>query len=446
MGYVVSSRFPRKDDSELFYRASTFSKGNLDFPDTVNHATIPAGVQEFQETMSYRTEGYEPIGSEEFRQSNRTWYNPFDSQYDKGHDFWTYHRTVDYNPLSWRVPYSSSSDYKYEGPGVIYGTNSYPTEPVRPLDRMSSSFVTAQGQRLIVKASPITPEASLGAFLGELREGLPALMGLNAMRHGASVYKGLGSEYLNVQFGWKPFISEIKAIMRVVSNSTRRLSQLQRDSGRVVRRKFWEHPVTSIDFSSQQMYPSPLMGMSSSQFVTLFGAAASTEPASLITRLETKLGFAGAMTYYTDVGNGVLDNMVEFQRKADAFLGATLNPTVLWELAPWSWLIDWISNIGDSIAVSDQIGNGLVLRYGYLMRETRRETLLQTPSYVTRAITLRPGSGGVPLQLSNLYHEVLKERVRANPFGFALQVDEFSSAQWAILAALGMTRAPRVLA
>jgi hypothetical protein len=446
MAFVISERLLDTPD-EIF--SGTVAKGDP----TVYGAgsSIAIGNRDLQVTYSYRTEAKPEEGSAEDYETwtdvSRFGFRQFTSMYDRGHEFWTYSRRVSGKEnRTIRVPYSSSYDYYFKGPAVFSGPDGQESYPVPMIERMTQEIITAEGQRLLLKASPITPEASLGAFVGELLESLPAFIGVGAMREGANMYRGLGSEYLNVQFGWKPFISEVQKLMKVVSTSTKRLAQLQRDSGRVVRRKFWESErAPEINLTEYSPYPTHLRGMNKTNATTLFGFTDSSKPATVYTRASEKYGFAGAMTYYTDIGNGVLDNMVEFQRKADALLGATLNPTVLWELAPWSWLVDWVSNVGDSIAISDQLGNGLVLRYGYLMRETRVDTLLQSPLLTYRPISGRPGSGGETFQLSNLHQQVMKERVRATPFGFALQVDDFSATQWAILAALGMTRAPKVL-
>jgi hypothetical protein len=46
--------------------------------------------------------------------------------------------------------------------------------------------------------------------------------------------------------------------------------------------------------------------------------------------------------------------------------------------------------------------------------------------------------------ISSLYRSERKERWKATPYGFGLNMAGFTDQQWAILAALGMTKSPRI--
>jgi len=117
-------------------------------------------------------------------------------------------------------------------------------------------------------------------------------------------------------------------------------------------------------------------------------------------------------------------------------LGVKLTPEVLWNLAPWSWLADWFANIGDIIAINTALGSdNLVLRYGYFMRHTTR-TLNADHSGVNFT-KFHPG----PVTFQAKLEE--KQRVRSTPYGFGLNTDSFTTQQWAILAALGLTKGDR---
>jgi len=47
--------------------------------------------------------------------------------------------------------------------------------------------------------------------------------------------------------------------------------------------------------------------------------------------------------------------------------------------------------------------------------------------------------------ISTSFRTTRKQRFRANPYGFARNPNSFSGKQWAILGALGLTKAPRRL-
>jgi hypothetical protein len=84
-------------------------------------------------------------------------------------------------------------------------------------------------------------------MLGEiLREGIPKAVGAAALKNRFSDYRDIGGEYLNYQFGWAPIVSDLKSVASAISNSERILRQLERDSGKNVRRKFAFPPTLTI--------------------------------------------------------------------------------------------------------------------------------------------------------------------------------------------------------
>jgi len=124
---------------------------------------------------------------------------------------------------------------------------------------------------------------------------------------------------------------------------------------------------------------------------------------------------------------------VEELYRAQKILGTDLTPETLWNLAPWSWAVDWIMPVGDLIGnLQDMASDGLVLRYGYIMEH----------SFVSDTYTFQ-GPTGLPASLvpgSYILSRETKKRVRATPYGFGLTWSGFSPRQLAILTALGISR------
>jgi hypothetical protein len=126
--------------------------------------------------------------------------------------------------------------------------------------------------------------------------------------------------------------------------------------------------------------------------------------------------------------------------QARLLYGLELSPEVVWNLAPWSWLIDWVAEVGPlMINVSAFSQDGLVLRYGYVMEENfRRVTRINQRANVPRGTDL-------PREVRETFTGKRLMRRKATPYGFGLDFGGFSARQWSILGALGITLAPRRL-
>lgn len=152
-------------------------------------------------------------------------------------------------------------------------------------------------------------------------------------------------------------------------------------------------------------------------------------------KTTTEYWFSGAYTYFYDQGQDLWSRARQAEQNMNALFGLRINPQLLWELAPWSWLVDWKTNVGDVMTnLSAFSRDQLVLRWGYVMAT---ETITDTHS-------VRCGLRGYEGRtLSESFTTVVKKRVKATPYGFGLDPDwkDFSVRQLAILGALGVTRA-----
>jgi hypothetical protein len=81
--------------------------------------------------------------------------------------------------------------------------------------------------------------------------------------------------------------------------------------------------------------------------------------------------------------------------------------------------------------------DSLVLRWGYIMcHYTCRDT------YLLDGVAVKGSTGG---PRSQTFVTDVKTRYRATPYGFGLDIASFSPRQWAILGALGISRAQGML-
>lgn len=412
---------------------------------------IPAALQE---TYSWRTgPQYEdtPFSDE---QEVREWLsvtrNGFqaDLRYDNGHEFWTVNRQsrlshpevflkgATTGPYAW---------YAYRGalrPNWYSTSSSQESGGFAPRAVMSQNDVNVAGSRLIRDASPTNPHASVSIALGELiSDGLPRFVGSAVLQTRASRFRALGSEYLNVEFGWKPFIADLQRVVEAVLESSKIVTQYERDAGRVVRRRRVMPDVVStanaVGFTNQDRPCLPIFGGGGigRGFAPL---AEFSIPVTREINSRQSTWLSGAFQYYVHTDKTVLGRLVRFEELANQLLGTRITPEVLWELAPWSWLADWFANVGSILSNASMLTNdGLVLRYAYLCRTTVevRNYRLDRPAVLY--------SGAISPRAT--YVTTTKERFRASPYGFGVSLDSLTGRQWAILGALGLTKGPKSL-
>lgn len=340
----------------------------------------------------------------------------------------------------------------------VNGTNVW-TGPVRPdtLHTLAgggrTSWLAASelntgyyGPRAIAATMPTNPVSNLAVSLAEVkREGLPRMPAAATIKHllrgnADETRKSLGGEYLNAEFGFKPLGAAIGETMHAVVESSRLLAQYQRDSGRMVRRSY-----TFPDEAETTVYPpKSVQGLINepNAYEWNQGSSPACKPGGVYQESVTttsKTWFTGAYTYFLQKDNSVLNKLKRFEQQANQLLGLRITPEVLWELQPWSWLVDWNLSVQDNIHNASALASdGLVIRYGFIMRTT----------VVTHTITHSGARAGndTPLgPISSTFTTTRKQRVRANPYGFGSNPGSYTSRQWAILGALGMTKAPNVL-
>lgn len=270
----------------------------------------------------------------------------------------------------------------------------------------------SRGATAIARCAPTNPMVDLSTSVAELlREGLPQLPGSNG---------NLGGEYLNVMFGYLPLHGDLSDLGITVRKVDKLLRQLERDSGRWIRRRYEFPPEkTSVSETTQN---AAVHGAGSG--LSQLGVLSTT------TTIETKVWFEGAFTYYLP-RKGWRRTVAEL----DYLYGVKPGIDTAWNLIGYSWLVDYFANVGDVIHnLNAFTADGLVLPYGYVMCE---RTMTREESWTGNLY-----SGGSPTKttVSNSMTSVTKQRRLANPFGFGLLDEDLNVRQQSILVALGISR------
>lgn len=314
----------------------------------------------------------------------------------------------------------------YVGPvwAIHPGTISPPSPPL--------SDLREKGTTAIARCKPTNSVADVGVLLGEtFHEGLPKLFGATLWKDRTNLAKGSSGEFLNYQFGWAPVVSDIKSIAYAATHSHELLSQYERAAGKIVRRRY-EFPLEVTETSTTiGANPGYLANIDS---VWLYDDSVPTPYLQKTTRTYKRTWFSGAFTYHLPVGYNSRIGLADAAAKASVLYGLELSPEVIWNLAPWSWAVDWFTNMGDVISnLSSWALDGLVLKWGYIMEHSY--------AYDTYTLSgLSPyGKGGTSASPVTAFTE-RKRREVATPFGFGLTWEGLSPRQLAISAALGITR------
>lgn len=283
------------------------------------------------------------------------------------------------------------------------------------------------GTTAISRVKPASPQASMGVFLGELvRDGIPSLLLKFSNRSNIEFFRAQGNNYLNAEFGWRPFVSDLTKTAHALNNQAKILEDLQRNSGRAIRRRY-HFPTEEGGFAvpSSGNYPWPIL--------TPYHYSQQNVDTTL--RDTKKTWFSGEFVYrYPPVNSSAVARARGWARQ---IIGVDLTPETLWNLAPWTWFGDWFANVGDFMAnISAMSEEDLVMRYGYLMQETER--VIEHTHY-----GLSTPYGHIDPVIRGRTVYTVKSRVGASPFGFGLTWDDFSPKQVAIMAALGITQSGR---
>jgi hypothetical protein len=393
-----------------------------------------------QVTYSYRDRGVELTPQQHLQMvledNNKRIFRP----HDTGHAFQT---TKTWSNASW---------FNIDGVGVNWlNGNLFPFGTVAPVVPVFDS--NYYGNKAIASCAPTRPTASIYSLVQDVVETRLMLDGIGAggkifvpnlfssynawLKGREKLVKAVSRSYIETTFGWEPFVRDIIEIANAVIHSVEIIKQMQRDNGRVIRRKFRFEPIHSTSVTNRSNLISFGSGDStfnsiSSSIVTGIGGGVSS------TSSKQTMWFSGSFSYYLKAGNGLNDRLERYSQYAQKLLGVRLTPDVIWNLAPWTWLVDWNVDVSSALQAANIVQHdGLVVNYGYLMRTTEmsvKDTVQATTSLGSKPITLYRG---------RFLHQ--KERFRSTPFGFGLNPNSFTAEQWAILAALGFIKAPKTL-
>lgn len=249
--------------------------------------------------------------------------------------------------------------------------------------------------------------------------------------------KEVADSFLNHQFGWAPFISDLQKLLTAFEQSDAFIQDITGRNGR------WDHrsrvlQEDEVDGESSLLKGDGMKVVPSAS--PLFLSLVDTSTAGFVSfeyliQDVVRVWCSGDYKFYRPEFDQAKENFAGIATRIKRQLvlyGLEINPYVLWKVTPWSWLIDWFFNVGPFIqsfvaASSDQV----VSKNLYLMHRRRRRIVLRQ--------NIRFFSG---LRSFDFPREIVVKRraVAETPFGFGPTWSSLTPRQWAILGALGASR------
>lgn len=315
---------------------------------------------------------------------------------------------------------------------------------------VSNAVKNSVGAGVIASANPWKPKANLAVSILELMSGdIPSvtknlrkhIYNLQSLKHSGA------KDWLNVQFGWVPLIDDIRATVQVFFNLHMLLYGDGEDTYRRSRGNdigTWAR-MADTAASRTMTFGSPLnqSTTASPYLVNATGGIPQLSPPpipagvgswSRSTRIETDFRFSAKYHRGADPNRKEFD----FIRKGTELLGLEVTPAVLWELTPWTWLLDWGSNLGSVASNLSMLDwSNVLLDYAYLtfVVKTTGSVSVKLPSSQLNATTSVNGT-----YFAQGFESIEKIREQASPYGFGVSWDGLNPFQLSILAALGMSR------
>jgi hypothetical protein len=263
-----------------------------------------------------------------------------------------------------------------------------------------------------------------------------------ALKNIANILRVAADVYLQKKFNIDPLISDVHGIYRAVANTERRINGLISRAGKLQ----VSHYKKSLDASNSTTETAGPVACG--EFVHEGGQAAVPSYASAT---HTRFVANDASSFHAQLQYNYHYSAYQLEHARvlallDAF-GVNLNPAIVWNAIPWSFVVDWLVDVGRWLG-TQRIGNMdpkiNIMQYLWSVRRSRR-------IYVTSKVTSRvyyPGTGLADMHPpTSITHPVVTEtayrRFGGLPSASSITSSGLSSTEFTLGAALVISRRRR---
>lgn len=335
---------------------------------------------------------------------------------------------------------------------------------LEPFSAPNNAELRSKGQALYFRALPNRDQSDLGTLLMEIASnpiraavipGQSALRALSRQGRGERVTRNLRSsalnrhrqirglpleearaaadDYLAYVFGARPTVNSLDSLAESINRSRQVAELVVRKSKsadgykRIRRRRNFptQSRVASVSYPHVKN-----LGYGSD--VALYG------PRHVFNEATQSVWFSGSYRMPVPDTERFLDRTNAFLHEIDRITGLGLDVRVAWDLIPFSFMADWFANTGDFLENRQLVADyNIVCEYGYVMCHTRsQQTIVASGEFGPYTGT---NLGGSSASASWVRLTETKQRSSADHFGFETNYDSLNGAQWASLAALGLS-------
>nr|QDH91527.1 MAG: hypothetical protein H2RhizoLitter491068_000001 [Leviviridae sp.] len=249
--------------------------------------------------------------------------------------------------------------------------------------------------------------------------------------------KDLAEHFINHNFGWVPFLGDIGDFAATYVDADAIIRRITAENGKWIRKKVKVSKDDRNEVLVDETAPHSSISYGIPCFPYAFPADFFLSPPSWTVTESEKLSItaAGEFRFYRpEFDSSLPDYSSAWNQvtRAMKIYGAEVNPYHIWQATPWSWLADWVSNLGAHIQrLQDSIEDQVAAAYFFI---TSHKSVVRTMTIRLPFVT-----GLVSLSFERSYFS--RQRVSADsPYGFRLSWDDLSPKRIAILGAIGITR------
>jgi hypothetical protein len=310
--------------------------------------------------------------------------------------------------------------------------------------------------RGILRTRPGVSQASFGQFIAELRD-LPKIPGqsfLRALRgrplkeiakaaqtHASSFLGATANEYLNWEFGWRPFVKDLQDFRKVLKTLDTSLARLVAENNKNIRRRASLGSDTVITPDVGTPWSSSFPMWNCGGYGSTASATGHTYHTATTTRTTTTWFCAGYRYSIRDTSSWLWKG-----KAAAVLLGVLPTPKLLYDITPWTWLLNWTGEadeLGQWLSyVSPTAVDALVTRYAFTMRTVVTTEVLTSQCLLDPIDTPTRRWQGTKGTLTSIRRSTTKQRGTGwSPFGNSYPSSALTKRQLAVLAALGISRA-----